>query len=50
MDWADLFERAGAYETDAETIREALAERRAGDADGRADDADRDANGVGEDA
>jgi hypothetical protein len=28
MNWADLFERAEPYETDVETIREALAARR----------------------
>lgn len=28
MNWADLFERAEAYETDVETIRERLAARR----------------------
>ncbi len=29
--WADLFERAGAYETDVEAIRERLEEVRADD-------------------
>jgi hypothetical protein len=28
VNWADIFERAGAYETDVETIRERLAVRR----------------------
>ncbi|WP_192498375.1 hypothetical protein [Halorussus halophilus] len=30
MDWATLFERAEAYETDVATIRETLATRRSG--------------------
>jgi predicted ATP-grasp superfamily ATP-dependent carboligase len=29
VNWADIFERAEAYETDVETIRETLAARRA---------------------
>ena len=33
MSWADLFERAEEYETDVETIREALAARRDDDAE-----------------
>jgi predicted ATP-grasp superfamily ATP-dependent carboligase len=33
MNWADLFERAEEYETDVETIREALAARREGGAE-----------------
>ncbi|WP_255457548.1 MULTISPECIES: hypothetical protein [Halorussus] len=37
MDWGDLFERAETDETDVETIRAALAERRAGSNDGDAD-------------
>ncbi|WP_275897372.1 hypothetical protein [Halorussus sp. MSC15.2] len=34
MNWADLFERAETYETDAETIRERLAAHRERASDG----------------
>lgn len=34
MDWATLFERAGARETSIESVRESLARRRAEGADG----------------
>lgn len=40
MNWAALFERGAAYETDAESIREALAARR----ERRDEDGDRDAD------
>jgi hypothetical protein len=39
MNWADLFERAEAYETDMETIRERFVARR--------EDADEERNGKG---
>jgi hypothetical protein len=42
VNWADLFERAEAHETDAETIRATLAARReslADDSDGEGEDA-----------
>jgi hypothetical protein len=43
MNWADIFERAEAYETDVETIRETLAAR-------RDDDEGSDGEGGSEDA
>lgn len=42
MTWADLFERAEAYETDVETIRETLAARR--DRDTEAEESDEETN------
>ena len=38
MNWADIFERAEAYETDVETIRETLAARRKDDGVTKEDD------------
>jgi hypothetical protein len=40
MSWADLFERAAAYETDVEAIRERLAARREDPSDPNRENAD----------
>ena len=49
MDWADLFERAGAADADVESVREALAARRERLASEPSDESPVDEPGEGED-
>ncbi|WP_170977258.1 hypothetical protein [Halorussus salinisoli] len=49
MNWADLFERGEAYETDVATIREALASRRDHASEGTGSESEN-ASSEGEDA